>query len=112
MNTLDTKNVEITFGPAKFTDIGMITRGPKVTMPIKIVFKRQRRAVRQKMLAEQAKKHGTTICEVKKLWGNGSGLTIPNCEVTGERDLLGLKEWHFEAPGVVGVAVQRAEDGR
>lgn len=64
------------------------------------------------MLAEQAKKHGTTIREVKKLWGNGSVLTIPNCEITVERDLLGCKEWRFAAPGVVGVAVQRAEDGR
>lgn len=46
MRAFDPKTVEITFGPAKFNDIGMITRGPKVLMPVRIVFKRQRRAVR------------------------------------------------------------------
>ena len=107
MRAFDPKTLEITFGPAKFKDIGMIMRGPNVLMPVRIVFKRQRRAVRQKMLAEQAKKHGTTIREVKKLWGNGSVLTIPKCEITVERDWLGCKEWRFAAPGVVAVAVTR-----
>ena len=111
MRAFDPRNLSVTFGeyvlPAgELPDFG-ITTGT-----VKVVMKKRRRAVRQKFLAAEAKKRGTTIREVKKLWGNGSSLTIPDCKITVERDSLGCKEWHFEAPGVVGVAVQRAEDGR
>ena len=110
MRTFDPRNVEITFGPAKFHDIARITRcDPPLTMPVKIVLKKQRRAVRQKFLAEEAKKRGVTIREVKKLWGNGSALTILNCTVTVERGSLEGKEWHFSSPdaGLVGSALMR-----
>ena len=108
MRAFDPRNLSVTFGeyvlPAgELPDFG-ITTGT-----VKVVMKKRRRAVRQKFLAAEAKKRGTTIREVKKLWGNGSALTILNCTVTVERGSLEGKEWHFSSPdaGLVGSALMR-----
>lgn len=65
-------------------------------MPLQIVFKRTSRKARQKFLADKARELGTTIREVKKLYGNGSSLTVPGCRIT--RNSGGLLE--FDGDGM------------
>lgn len=99
MASYDPRNMAISFAGNVVPGYGdsEIADGGPEPMPLQIVFKRTSRKARQKFLAAKARELETTIRGVKKLYGNGSSLTVPGCRIT--RNSGGLLE--FAGDGMV-----------